>query len=89
MCWCGDMNVAIGYKNGCIHIINIISAEILQTFQSDSGGITTMAYVERQDRYSVFVCVVVIMWCVCMHECVHLWQVHRACDVRIYVSIIL
>ena len=55
MCWCGDMSVAIGYKNGSVHIINIISAEILQTFQGDSGGITTMAYVEHQDRY-VHIC---------------------------------
>ena len=50
MCLCDDMNVAIGYKDGCIRIINIISAEILKTFQDDGGGVTTMAYVERQDR---------------------------------------
>ena len=49
MCWCDDLNVAIGYKDGGIRIINIISAEILQTFQDHSGGVTTMAYVECQD----------------------------------------
>ena len=50
MCWCNGMNIAIGYKDGSIRIINIISAEILRTFQDPSGGVTTMAYVEFHDR---------------------------------------
>ena len=44
--WCDDMNIAIGYKDGGVHIVNIVSAETLQTFQGHAGGITTIAYVK-------------------------------------------
>ena len=77
MCWCDDMNVAIGYKDGDIRIINIISAEILHTFQDHSGGVTTMAYVEHQDRWGcIYVCVCVCMRvsvCTCVCVCVCAW----------------
>ena len=50
MCWYGALSVAIGYKDGGIYTTNIVSAEVLQTFQEHSGGITTLAYMELEDR---------------------------------------
>ena len=45
--WCDGMNVAIGYKDGVVHVKNIISAETLQNFQDhDAGGISCLAYVK-------------------------------------------
>ena len=42
------MNVAIGYKDGGVYVVNIVSGETLKTFQrrEGTGGITTLAYVE-------------------------------------------
>ena len=65
MCWCDEMNIAIGYKGGDVCRVNVISAEILHTFQDRNGGITTMAYVECENR-CVCVCV-----CVCTCVCVY------------------
>lgn len=46
MSWCDALNIAIGYKDGRVRIVNIVSAETLQTFQGQAGGITTLAYVK-------------------------------------------
>ena len=63
LCWCDDMNVAIGYKEGGVHVVNIVSGETLKTFQrrEGSGGITTLAYVELNDG-SVYLWTVTKEW---------------------------